>query len=120
MSADRATVEGLLRALAPQALGALVRRYWQFDLSEDAVQEALLAAATRWLTEGVPDNPRGWLTTVAGRRLIDQIRSEQARRRREDEVAALEPDPTSPAPARTPRPTGTTRSPCCSCSATRR
>ena len=50
MSADRATVEGLLRALAPQALGALVRRYGQFDLSEDAVQEALLAAATRWPT----------------------------------------------------------------------
>ncbi|MFE3906669.1 RNA polymerase sigma factor [Streptomyces sp. NPDC059153] len=98
MSADRATIEGLLRALAPQALGALVRRYGQFELSEDAVQEALLAAATRWPTEGVPDNPRGWLTTVAGRRLVDQIRSEQARRRREDEVAAREPDPTSPGP----------------------
>ncbi|MEV4976832.1 RNA polymerase sigma factor [Streptomyces scopuliridis] len=98
MSADRATVEGLLRALAPQALGALVRRYGQFDLSEDAVQEALLAAATRWPTEGVPDNPHGWLTTVAGRRLVDQMRSEQARRRREDAVAAREPDRTSPGP----------------------
>ncbi|MFJ6138637.1 RNA polymerase sigma factor [Kitasatospora sp. NPDC092286] len=98
MSADRATVEGLLRALAPQALGALVRRYGQFDLSEDAVQEAMLAAATRWPAEGIPDNPRGWLTTVAGRRLVDQIRSERARRRREDEVAAREPDPTSPGP----------------------
>lgn len=98
MSTDRATVEGLLRALAPQALGALVRRYGQFDLSEDAVQEALLAAATRWPTEGVPDNPHGWLTMVAGRRLVDQIRSEQARRRREDAVAAREPDRTSPGP----------------------
>ncbi|MER7846597.1 DUF6596 domain-containing protein [Kitasatospora sp. NPDC096077] len=98
MSADRAIVEGLLRALAPQVLGALVRRYGQFELSEDAVQEALLAAATQWPAEGVPDNPRGWLTTVAGRRLVDRIRSEQARRRREDEAAAREPEPTSPGP----------------------
>ncbi|WP_432104011.1 RNA polymerase sigma factor [Streptomyces sp. bgisy091] len=98
MSADRATVEDLLRALAPQVLGALLRRHGQFELSEDAVQEALLAAATRWPVEGVPDNPRGWLTTVAGRRLVDQFRSEQARRRREDEVAAQDPDPTSPGP----------------------
>ncbi|GLY02964.1 DUF6596 domain-containing protein [Actinoplanes sp. NBRC 101535] len=98
MSADRTTVEGLLRALAPQVLGTLVRRYGQFDLSEDAVQETLLAAATRWPAEGVPGNPRGWLITVAGRRLVDQIRSEQARRRREDEVTLLEPDRTSPGP----------------------
>ena len=116
MSADRTTVEDLLRSLAPQALGALVRRYGQFDLSEDAVQEALLAAATRWPAKGVPDNPRGWLTTVAGRRLVDQMRSEQARRRREDAVAAREPIRRRAAP----RPTGTTRSPCCSCAATRR
>ena len=98
MSDDRATVDHLLRALAPQVLGVLVRRYGQFDLSEDAVQEALLAAATSWPSEGIPERPRGWLTTVASRRLIDQIRSEQARRRREDEVAAREPDPTSPGP----------------------
>ncbi|WP_416211460.1 RNA polymerase sigma factor [Frankia sp. Cas3] len=76
----------------------MVRRYGQFDLSEDAVQEALLAAATRWPAEGVPDNPRGWLTTVAGRRLVDQIRSEHARRRREDAVTNLEPDRTPPGP----------------------
>jgi predicted RNA polymerase sigma factor len=106
--AARATVEGLLRALAPQVLDALVRRYGQFDLSEDAVQEALLAA-TRWPTEGVPDNPRGWLTTVAGRRLVDQIRSEQARRRREDAVPPGSRIGRRPAPARTPGPTGTTR-----------
>ncbi|WP_327007471.1 RNA polymerase sigma factor [Dactylosporangium sp. NBC_01737] len=76
-------VENELRRLAPQVLGILVRRHGQFDACEDAVQEALLAAAMQWPGEGVPDNPRGWLLTVAGRRLTDQFRSEDARRRRE-------------------------------------
>jgi len=79
-----------LRELAPQVLGALVRRYGQFDACEDAVQEALLAAAQKWPAEGVPDNPRSWLTTVASRRLVDEWRSESARRRREETAAALE------------------------------
>ncbi|GAB3495726.1 RNA polymerase sigma factor [Amycolatopsis cihanbeyliensis] len=77
-------LEGLLRALAPQALGAVVRRYGHFDLAEDAVQEALLAAATQWPAEGTPANPRGWLIRVAARKLTDLLRSEQARRQRED------------------------------------
>ena len=76
-----------LRRLAPQILGAVVRRYGHFDLAEDAVQEALLAAATRWPKDGDPDDPRAWLITVASRRLTDLLRSEQARRRREDTVA---------------------------------
>ena len=80
-------LEGLLRQLAPQALGALVRRYGHFDLAEDAVQEALLAAAMQWNHSGVPENPRGWLITVASRRLTDLLRSEQARQRREETVA---------------------------------
>src|SRR5918992_2503365 len=84
-------VEGLLRDLAPRVLGALVRRYGHFDAAEDAVQEALIAAATRWPDDGVPDNPRGWLITVASRRLADLLRSEQARRRREDAAAAQVP-----------------------------
>ncbi|MEU4192458.1 DUF6596 domain-containing protein [Kribbella sp. NPDC026611] len=82
-------VEDVLREHAPQVLGFLARRYGQFDLCEDAVQEALLAAATQWPTDGVPANPRGWLVTVATRRLTDAFRSESARRRREDTVAAL-------------------------------
>ena len=80
-------VADLLRRLAPQVLGAVVRRYGHFDLAEEAVQEALLAAATRWPRDGNPDDPRGWLITVASRRLTDLLRSEQARRRREDTVA---------------------------------
>ncbi|MFI6951794.1 RNA polymerase sigma factor [Streptomyces sp. NPDC050422] len=84
-------IEDLLRELAPQVLGALVRRYGAFDTCEDAVQEALLAAALQWPAEGLPDNPRGWLVTVASRRLVDQVRSEQARRRREDRIALATP-----------------------------
>jgi RNA polymerase sigma factor (sigma-70 family) len=94
-----AHVEDLLRRLAPQVLGVLVRRYGQFDACEDAAQEALLAAAVGWPAEGIPDNPRGWLITVADRRMADQLRSEQARRRREDRVAAQAPPEASLAPA---------------------
>jgi RNA polymerase sigma factor (sigma-70 family) len=79
-------VEDLLRELAPQVLGALMRRHGALDVCEDAVQEALLAAAVAWPAQGLPDNPRGWLIAVASRRLIDQVRSEQARRAREDRV----------------------------------
>ncbi|MDH2430590.1 DUF6596 domain-containing protein [Sphaerisporangium sp. TRM90804] len=82
-----ADVEDLLRGLAPQVLGAVVRRYGNFAAAEDAAQEALLAAAVQWPRDGVPDNPRGWLITVASRRLTDLLREEQARRRREDTVA---------------------------------
>jgi RNA polymerase sigma factor (sigma-70 family) len=79
-------VEDLLRQLAPQVLGAVVRRYGHFDTAEDATQEALLAAATQWPRDGIPDSPRSWLITVASRRLTDLLRSEQARQRREDAV----------------------------------
>lgn len=79
-----------MRELAPQVLGTLVRRSGQFDACEDAVQEALLAAARQWPKEGTPENPRSWLLTVASRRLTDQLRSETARRRREETAAALE------------------------------
>jgi RNA polymerase sigma factor (sigma-70 family) len=81
-------VEDLLRELAPQVLGAVVRRYGHFDEAEDAVQEALLAAATQWPADGTPDHPRGWLITVAARRLTDLLRCDQARRRREDTVSS--------------------------------
>ncbi|HEY0534105.1 MAG TPA: sigma-70 family RNA polymerase sigma factor [Actinoplanes sp.] len=84
-------VEGLLRELAPQVLAGLAKRYGQFDAAEDAVQEALLAAATQWPHDGVPGNPRGWLYSVATRRLIDEFRSDSARRRREAEAATEEP-----------------------------
>ncbi len=79
----------LLRACAPQVLGALARRYNDFAAVEDAVQEALIAAAGQWPAAGVPRNPRGWLYQVARRRLADQARSDAARRRREEAAADL-------------------------------
>jgi RNA polymerase sigma factor (sigma-70 family) len=85
-------LEDLLRELAPQVLGALLRRFRDFYAAEDAVQEALVAAALAWPRDGLPDNPRAWLIQVGFRRLADQARSEQARRRRE-EVLATEQEP---------------------------
>jgi predicted RNA polymerase sigma factor len=81
--------ELLLREQAPQVLSALVRHYGHFDLAEEAVQEALLAAAQQWPAEGVPDNPKGWLIRVGSRRLMDLLRSDTARRRREENAANL-------------------------------
>ncbi|RVX41736.1 RNA polymerase ECF family sigma subunit [Nonomuraea polychroma] len=86
-----ADVESLLRELAPQVLGVLVRRYEQFGTCEDAVQEALLDAAVQWPEQGLPDSPRAWLITVASRRVVDHMRSEHARRRREESVAVSVP-----------------------------
>jgi RNA polymerase sigma factor (sigma-70 family) len=91
--------EDLLRQLAPRVLGVLVRRHGQFDACEDAVQEALLAAAVQWPEQGVPDDPWAWLITVASRRLTDYWRSDQSRRRREAAMAALAPADEFVAPA---------------------
>ncbi|MEV4129287.1 sigma-70 family RNA polymerase sigma factor [Nocardia sp. NPDC049707] len=91
-------LEDLLRELAPQVLGVLLRRYGGFEECEDAVQEALLAAATQWPADGIPENPRSWLVTVAARRLVDQVRSEQSRRRREVTAAVRQTPDTDLAP----------------------
>ena len=109
-------IERLSRELTPQVLGAVVRRFGDFAAAEDAVQESLLAAAIEWPREGLPDNPRAWLTQVASRRMVDQIRSESARRRRENETvleAAQHHSPGSPTCERT------TRWSCSSCAAIR-
>jgi len=92
-----ADAEDLLRELTPQVLGAVVRRCGDFAAAEDAVQEALVAAATQWPRDGRPDNPRGWLIQVAVRRLTDHLRAESARRRRETLVMS-EIDPVVPSP----------------------
>jgi RNA polymerase sigma factor (sigma-70 family) len=91
--------EGLLRELAPQVTGILMHRFGDFSTCEDAVQEALLAAAVQWPADGVPDNPKGWLITVASRRRTELWRSESARRRREQTAAALAPPDPEPVPA---------------------
>lgn len=96
---SRACAENLLRELTPQVLGAVMRRFRDFSAAEDAVQEALLAAAMQWPQHGVPDNPRGWLIHVAARRMTDHLRSELARRRREAALIMQMPPDEQMAPA---------------------
>ena len=98
-------MEELLRSLTPSVLGVLVRRYGSLDACEDAVQEALIAAALQWPEQGIPDNPSAWLITVGSRRLIDARRSEAARHQREAVVAALTPADEFLAPAPGDQPT---------------
>jgi RNA polymerase sigma factor (sigma-70 family) len=86
-------VEDLLRELSPQVLGTLARRSGDFAAAEDAVQEALVAAAVHWPRDGIPANPRGWLVQAAARRLIDRWRSERSRRERETLALLQEPPP---------------------------
>jgi RNA polymerase sigma factor (sigma-70 family) len=90
--------DGLLRELAPQVLTAIVRHHGGFDTCEDAVQEALLAASVQWPAEGVPDNPKAWLITVASRRRTEMWRGDSARRRREETVVAQAPPDPEPIP----------------------
>jgi RNA polymerase sigma factor (sigma-70 family) len=90
--------ESILRELAPQVLSVVARRYGRFDLAEDATQDALVAAAQQWPAEGVPENPRGWLIAVATRRLIDALRAEASRNRREEVASAQEPPPGAEVP----------------------
>jgi RNA polymerase sigma factor (sigma-70 family) len=88
MAALAPELEHLLRTEAPQVLGALVRRFGHFDIAEDAVQDALLAAAQQWPTHGIPEHPRGWLIRVGYRRMVDQLRADQLRQRREYQLAS--------------------------------
>lgn len=100
MTAD---VERLLRTEAPQVLGALVRRFGHFDIAEDAVQEALLTASRAWPADGVPENPRSWLIRIGYRKMVDLLRSDQARRRREEQAAMAELAMQEPARQACPR-----------------
>ncbi len=84
-------LEHVWRGCAPDVLAALVRGYGDFEAAEDALQEALLAAAQQWPTDGLPDNPKGWLIRVASRRLMDQWRADRARSGREQLVAGRSP-----------------------------
>ena len=91
------SIEHLLRELTPRVLGSMVRRFRDFSAAEDAVQEACLAAAIEWRNE-IPANPRGWMMQVASRRMVDHIRAESARRKRESDAAVPEEAFLSPAP----------------------
>src|SRR5262252_1848245 len=98
MTVEPDRIQHLLRELALQVLGSLVRRFPDFAASEDALQEALLAAAMQW-QQGIPENPRGWRVKVAGRRRRARIRAEAGRRNREELVVGLgHPVGSSPSP----------------------
>ena len=86
-------LDEIWRECAPRVLGALVRRYGHFDAAEDAVQEALLAAARQWPLEGTPNDPKAWLIRVGSRRLVDRLRADDTRARREERVVRELPDP---------------------------
>jgi predicted RNA polymerase sigma factor len=116
-----ADLESTWRACAPDVLGAVVRGHGDFEAAEDAVQETLLAAARQWPHEGVPDNPTGWLITVASRRLVDQARSERSRATREQLVVRRQQGREPPArrlTGMTPA-LATNRSRSCCCAVTR-
>lgn len=81
----------LLRELTPAVIGILVRRGVDFATAEDAVQEALIQATLTWPGRQ-PADPKGWLVTVAWRKVVDAYRAESARRDREQRIA-VEPPP---------------------------
>ncbi len=83
LTTEAVGIEDLLRTLAPQVVGALTRKYRDFDTAEDAVQEAMIIALERWPRDGIPTEPAAWMITTASRRLIDRWRSDLARRDRE-------------------------------------
>ncbi len=92
--------EPLLRTLAPQVLGAVIRRFGDFASAEDAVQEALIAAAVQWPEQGVPAHPGAWLIQVASRRMSEYVRREGGRHRRETMVSEERPRDLAPSPER--------------------
>ena len=97
MATNDTPFEHLLRDLAPQVLGVIIRRFHDFAAAEDAVQEALIDAVRQWPRDGMPENPRGWLIHVAARRMTDHLRSEQSRRRRETAATLQMDEQVSPA-----------------------
>ncbi len=93
--ADSAALASVFREEAGRICAALVRVLGDFDLAEDAVQDAILTALQTWPRDGVPANPGAWLTTTARNRALDRVRRE---RRGRDKLALLEAAPASPAP----------------------
>ena len=104
MSGLDAAQKNLLRELAPQVLGAMMKRFGNFYEAEEAVQEALLTAYLKWPEDGLPDNPRGWLIQVAACSYIDELRRTIKRRQREQHLVLMTPqdDGLAPAPDETP------------------
>jgi len=79
MSTDTGAVERVFREEYGRLIAALVRRFGDIDIAEEAAGEALVTALEKWPQDGVPANPGGWLTVTAGNRAIDRIRREKLR-----------------------------------------
>ncbi len=79
MTEPAEAIERIFREEFGRVVASLVRRFGDIDVAEEAASEALLVALEKWLVDGVPPNPGGWLTTTAGNRAIDRIRREQQR-----------------------------------------
>jgi len=96
-----AVVDRLFREEQGRAVATLIRVLGDFDLAEEAVQEAFVIALETWPARGIPDNPGAWITTTARNRAIDRLRrkrvlaekAELLRRQTaiEDELAAIDP-----------------------------
>ncbi|MFE6864815.1 RNA polymerase sigma factor [Nocardia sp. NPDC057668] len=99
-------VRDVWRRESPHVLAALLRRHGDLGHCEDAAQEAAEAATVQWDRDGVPTDPRGWLITVASRRLIDRVRADRSRAGREEAVAAAQPRDAHTAPAADRAPIG--------------
>jgi RNA polymerase sigma factor (sigma-70 family) len=92
--------EDVFRAESGRVLGALMRRFGDLDLAEDAYQDACLSALETWPRDGIPHNPGAWLTTASRNKALDRLRREQQRLGRETESLGLRLDrpaePTAP------------------------
>ena len=87
-----AELAAVFRAEHGRVVASLARGFGDLDLAEDATSEALVVAAERWPAEGLPPNPGGWLTTVAGNKALDRIRREKRRQDKYAEVSRMEDD----------------------------
>ncbi|MDA1349783.1 MAG: sigma factor, partial [Chloroflexi bacterium] len=80
MSDTRQAIESIFREESGRIVASLIRVLGDFDIAEEAMQEALITALERWPTDGVPDNPGAWITTTARRKAVDRLRREKVRR----------------------------------------
>jgi RNA polymerase sigma-70 factor, ECF subfamily len=84
------TIERIFREEWGRAVAILIRTVGDFELAEDAVQDAFTAALERWPRDGAPTNPGAWIVTAARNRAIDRLRREQTFARKAELLARLE------------------------------
>ena len=90
VGAPGAAIDRLFRRESGRAVASLIRVLGDFDLAEEAVQEAWIVALERWPRDGVPRNPGAWITTTARNRAIDRLRRARVLEEKHAQLAALE------------------------------